>query len=447
MAQALLRRRKIKASYTPIDYIKFDGTTNSVFDTGISAGNKRVSVTFDLDGSTSTYGGIFGLNGSYPKSYIKLKYGGSGQFSTSTGSSTTTFTVQYSDYGKHTFISNINGKNTFDGEDVTNFNPYTTSYTYCFGRTYISTTSYYKGKIYEIKITDNTNDNVLLWCTPVRYNKGSVTKYGFWDSVSNTFITRTGWTGGNDVVELVSWAKGTPTQIAAMLQAHDDGIINIYNYWNVGDERIEHLNAITANPNGAFLYNIAAQDVVMVLMNEGYEGQTGIHYVVGQKDCLAVYDATDDAAIKYTTGNTYSTWGHTKVRDDIQNLYYNAFASADFKALFKDFTTTFINRDKTALLTSTDKFALFAEKEIFGASATNSYAIEQAALTQIEYYETAANRIKLNDAWTQGTGGYWWYTRSLSTTAFHVVCVQSDGISGTKSYTGKYPSIAPFGCI
>ena len=443
MAQAFIRRRKNTFPYTFVDYIKFDGTANSALTLDIAlSSDHTVSVTFDY-ALTASQKPVYATTSGTAGNYSHLMYQTNGGYETSTGSNKTTFDKPKN--GKHTFISNQNQKNYFDGEVVTNYSPTTKTYKYTIGFGWSNV--YYAGKIYEFRITSISTGDDVIWLVPVSYNDSGTTKYGFYDKVSKTLITKLGWTGGNDPVEIVTWASGTPAQIAAMLQAHDDGLINIYNYWNVGDERTEHLNAITADPTEAFRYDIAAQDVVMVLMNEGYESQNGIHYVVGQKDCLAVYDATDDAAIKYTKNNQYVTWGNTSVRNDIQNLYYNAFANTNFKALFKNFTTTFSNKNGTDLLTSTDKFALFAEKEIFGVAATNSYAIEQTALTQIEYYKTAANRIKLNAAWTQGTGGYWWYTRSLGTGLSQVVCVQSDGASGTKSCVGQYPSIAPFGCI
>ena len=237
---------------------------------------------------------------------------------------------------------------------------------------------------------------------------------------------------------IVTWADGTAAELAAMLAAHDRGEIDITDYWSVGDERTVHLNAIAANPNGAFTMAMAAQDVVMVLMNEGYMNQQGIHYVVGQKDCLSQLgrmNATDTNA---------GSWGSSLMRADLNNLYYNAFADSDFKALFKDFTTTTIAEyNGSTLQTVTDKVALFTEKEIYG-SRTYSNETEAAALSQIEYYETAANIFKKKGV---GSNNNHWWLRSPASTTNNRFCYVN--ASGSVSYytpsTGE--GVAPFVCI
>lgn len=51
-------------------------------------------------------------------------------------------------------------------------------------------------------------------------------------------------------VQTVSWADGTDEQIAAMIQAADEGEINLADYWNVGDERTVQLSAMEATGVG-----------------------------------------------------------------------------------------------------------------------------------------------------------------------------------------------------
>ena len=243
--------------------------------------------------------------------------------------------------------------------------------------------------------------------------------------------------GGGGQVEIVSWADGTPAQLAAMLFANDAGLIDINDYWSVGDERTEHLSAIAANPNGAFTTAMDAQDVVMVIMNEGYMNQPGIHFVVGQKDVL-----NRDGRMNATRTNTGS-WKDSLMRADLNNLYYNAF-SADFRALFKSFgVLTAQTGDGSINETVQDYFALFAEKEVFGA-AELSNATEAAALSQIEYYKTSANRVKKCGRYKKV-----WAERSPvgisdPTTSF---CAVSG--AGKEYWQGGHEttSISPFGCI
>lgn len=195
MGECYIRRHSASMPYTPIDYILFDGTADSVLDTGIPNGDNIFSITFDINGTGNK--GIFGLSGSYPKAYIHLQSKGNDTYSTSTGSSQATFSG--STTGKHTFVANTNGHNTFDGEEVTTFAFSSVSGNYRIGRYYNNSTSYYfDGKIYEVKITSVSTSDVLLCLRPVQYEEDGTVKYGFYDTVSKTLVTKTGWTGGND---------------------------------------------------------------------------------------------------------------------------------------------------------------------------------------------------------------------------------------------------------
>jgi hypothetical protein len=240
---------------------------------------------------------------------------------------------------------------------------------------------------------------------------------------------------GGGQVEIVTWADGTPAQLAAMLFANDAGLIDINDYWSVGDERTEHLSAIAANPNGAFTKAMDAQDVVMMIMNEGYMNQQGIHFVVGQKDCL-----NQRGRMNATQTNTGS-WKDSLMRADLNNLYYNAF-SADFRALFKPFgviTAKTYNGSENE--TVQDYFSLFAEKEVV-SSPTKSNTTEAAALSQIEYYLTRANRIK-----KVGESKETWFERSPTLDDEKKYCMCS--LNGTAMDSTAYVShgVAPFGCI
>lgn len=236
-------------------------------------------------------------------------------------------------------------------------------------------------------------------------------------------------------VKIVTWADGTPAELKAMLDAHDAGKINIYDYWSIGDERIEHLSAIAANPNGAFTTAMAAQDVVMVLMNEGYMDQQGIHYVVGQKDCL-----NQEGRVNATMSNAGS-WGSCLMRVDANNLYYNAFDS-DFKALFKQFDViTAETYNGSTNQTVQDYISMFAEKEIFGYRL-QANPCEADALSQMEYYKTTANRIKyLNGS----PRNYWARSIVYGSTNYFVYANRQGSPDTYNPSSNSYLSF--FGCI
>lgn len=54
-------------------------------------------------------------------------------------------------------------------------------------------------------------------------------------------------------VKIVSWADGTYDEIAAMLDAHYAGRIDISDYWNVGDERIIPISSVSSSSSVGFL--------------------------------------------------------------------------------------------------------------------------------------------------------------------------------------------------
>ena len=59
-------------------------------------------------------------------------------------------------------------------------------------------------------------------------------------------ITSNGQTEAVEItfIPIVPWSTGSDEDIAAMLQAHYEGKINIWDYWEIGQERVVHLSAI-----------------------------------------------------------------------------------------------------------------------------------------------------------------------------------------------------------
>ena len=91
-----------------------------------------------------------------------------------------------------------------------------------------------------------------------------ITKEGEDEPKSTTVeITSNGQTEAVEIqfLDIVPWSTGTDEQIAAMLEAHYAGKINIWDYWSIGQERVVHLNSISGG--------IAEQDTTWVLMHKG----------------------------------------------------------------------------------------------------------------------------------------------------------------------------------
>ena len=237
--------------------------------------------------------------------------------------------------------------------------------------------------------------------------------------------------------KIVTWADGTDKQIKAMIDAADAGEINLADYWSIGDERTVHLSAITVGD--ALRTAQSEQDVVLVLMNEGYpgSGNEGVHFVWGQKDCLSQTGKMNASAI--STGS----WNGCAMRIDLNDKYYNALPDI-FRGCLKQFNViTAQTYNGSTNQVSQDYISLFAEKEIFG-SVTRSNTTEAAALSQIEYYKTASNRIK--HTYIYGTLVNWWERSPMQENSSMFCEVATTGEAGAAS-ANYSTGVAPFGCI
>lgn len=251
-------------------------------------------------------------------------------------------------------------------------------------------------------------------------------------------------------VEIVTWANGTDEQIVAMVQAADRGEINLSDYWAVGDTRTVHLSAMAATGVGE---THAEQDVELVLMHAGEyklnsavsSGRDTCSFVVGMKDALA------ETGYMNSTDTNTGSWDGCARRAWCNDVFKGAIPSI-LLPIFKQFKTiTAETYNGTTLKTSVDWFALAAAKEIFGGTASSaglatSYSnlTEFNALFQLDWYKTAANRIK-----KLGKGGsatYAW-ERSPYYNGSDYFCYVRSGGSATSHYAGNSYALSPFGCI
>lgn len=241
---------------------------------------------------------------------------------------------------------------------------------------------------------------------------------------------------------IVTWANGTDAEIAAMLAAHYAGVLNIHDYWNVGDERTVHLDAMAATGVDE---SHAAQDVIMVLMNEG--GKTLVNpinsftecaFIVGQKNGL------DENGYLNATSMNAGGWNACARRTWCNSVYKNALPNT-LVGIFKEHQNITGNGGNpgSTPITSDDYFALPSEKEIFGI-VRGANATAEADNTQFEYYETEANRVK-----HKGNAGYVniWWQRSPVTGHPSAFCVVDTSGASTVSDASVYYGLAPFGVI
>ena len=251
-------------------------------------------------------------------------------------------------------------------------------------------------------------------------------------------------------LKTVTWANGTDEEIVAMVEAADQGLINLSDYWAVGDIRTVQLSAMSATGVGE---SHAAQQVDLVLMHAGgYDlnaavasGRTKCSFVVGLKDSLA------EAGYMNSSDTNSGSWNGSARRTWCNNVFRNAIPST-LRAIFKQFkTVTAQYYDGSINKTSVDYFALPAAKEVFGGSAEFSGTLtgfsnltEFNALFQFTYYATASNRVKKLGK----TGGaYTWWERSPQYDTSTAFCFVNSGGAASGNVASYGRGLAPFGCI
>lgn len=239
-------------------------------------------------------------------------------------------------------------------------------------------------------------------------------------------------------LKIVSWADGTDEEIAAMVAAADAGQITLSDYWKAGDTRTVHLSAMSASvPNASETH--AAQDVQMVLTDPGhYTLANGkkCNFVVLQKDCLK------ENGVMNSQGTNRGGWNDCPRRTWCNSVYRNAIP-ATLRPIFKQFTTYEANRTDLTSAASSDYFALFSEKEVFGSTIhANSSAESQNS--QLTWFKTSRNRIKrLNGGASYAR--YWW-ERSRTGSSSGFCAVTGSGSADGNGASARY-NLAPFGCI
>lgn len=243
-------------------------------------------------------------------------------------------------------------------------------------------------------------------------------------------------------LKIVTWAGGTDEQVARMVSAAQAGLINLSDYWSVGDERTVHLSAMAATGVGEAQ---AEQDVVMVLMHAGgvplYEGGE-CNFVVGQKNALSTNGYMN------SSNKNSGSWGSSARRTWCNDVYYNALPTY-FKNMLLSMKTKTPNTETGSEWQEVeDKIALPSVAQVWAASGSYMNTNEfKGDLVQFDWYKTAANRIKKTGE--AGAACYWWERSPSDYSSYRGQCfclVNTDG-SATYGTASNAYGVAPFGCI
>lgn len=256
-------------------------------------------------------------------------------------------------------------------------------------------------------------------------------------------------------LKIVTFADGTDEEIAAMVQAHYDGKINISDYWSVGDKRSVQLSAMEATGVGE---SHRAQTVEFVIgdfehddLTTAINGHTKAAITLLQKDCLM--DATSASNVNNGSADTekgYMNSSNTNVggwkscarRTWCNNVYLSALPSA-WQSIVKTVNKKVsVGNNSSTIETVQDKIFLAAEIEIFGSIAY-SFAGEG---TQYKYYKNAtANRYK-NPKWVSSyVSNIYWERSPYRNSVFF--CRVADGAGASNEFASYALGLAPCLCI
>lgn len=252
--------------------------------------------------------------------------------------------------------------------------------------------------------------------------------------------------GGGMGKKFVTWSTGTDAEIAAMVQMADAGLIDLKDYWAVGQERKVTLSAMEATGVGE---SHVAQEVTLVLMDStctGFTlatttsgGKAKPDFIVGLKNSLL------EKGYMNSSNTNVNGWSGCARRTWCNNVFRLAIP-ASIRGIFKQFKWKQGKGggSSSGILETTDYFGLAPEKAIFRSTALYAQTDEAALYARWDWYKTSANQIKkLGDT---GSAYYWWECSPYSGDSNHFCGVHDNGNAGYSNASYAL-GLAPFGCI
>lgn len=230
-----------------------------------------------------------------------------------------------------------------------------------------------------------------------------------------------------------TFSAGSDEVIGAMIDAAQDGDLDLKTLWAVGDTRTISVAAFAGEQN-----QHAAQSIDIVITSFEDYNNAGAVMQFDMKDGLAEYE--------YMNSSGTGTLTNTSMYKTVLPNYANALPSW-LKTRLKPFSIKVSpdGSNATPITLTNQKLALRAEWEVFGAK---SYAVagqaEASGNKQVAYYATQSNRVKKKGHSGSADGCWWWLRSPLSTTDF---CAIYNGSASGYSATNASTYLAPFGCV
>ena len=259
------------------------------------------------------------------------------------------------------------------------------------------------------------------------------------------------------VPKIVSWSDGTDAEIAALLDAHYAGTVNLHEYWNIGDTRTVHLSAMPATGVNE---SHVEQDVEFQLVNAG-----GKELANGRECAFIVQLEKVLCYIRQSNGQNLKT-GETGYMNDVEsniggwkdcarrtwcNSIFRSALSEETRGLFK------LHKNKTTqgnqLLTldeTEDYFALPCAYNIFGDdSGDKSGGSDEDAIHWAYYIDTTGFTNKKDKGGQGINSGITWWLRSpnIKNSTEFLSVYWGNLTPGAIRANYTYYGLAPFGTI
>lgn len=235
-------------------------------------------------------------------------------------------------------------------------------------------------------------------------------------------------------VDLVSFTYGSDEDVAAMIDAARNGLIDLQTDggWAVGDYRKIHIDAFTGGGSKAH----AAQDIDIVISQFGDYNSCG---------CLFQFDFVESLAVgqRMNSSNTNSGgYGASEMYTTTIPALVEALPSW-LKSRLRTFDVLASAGSQSATIdtVSGNKLALRSEIELLG-STPNSKAGEGS---QIDWYKagTAPRTKRLGRT---GSASSWWERSPYGSNSTYFCYVSNSGNASSNNASLAY-GLAPFGCI
>lgn len=262
---------------------------------------------------------------------------------------------------------------------------------------------------------------------------------------------------------LKTFATATDAEIAAMVQASEKGIIDLYEDagWRVGQEHQISLSAIAASGTyDGVSWTVGeaqgAQNGTLVLMHHKPVSTTDANayklvtatecghkipsFVIGLKNCM------ETAGYINGTRTNAGSWKACARRNWCNGGFREAIPSS-LRQVFKQFNViTAKEYNSSEIEITNDYFSLPACKEVFG-TASFSTTNEAGALMQFDYYVDSSTHVKyIGDTATKS----FWFERSPRIQYNEYWCALTDNGAEYATYADDpetFLRISPFGVI